>query len=527
MKRIKYIGFVLFVMINIFFMQGCMDIQLDIGKSIVPPENKRIPIKGTWKVENYKLREENMLSNNSTDNWLGKTAIFDDDSVVFGEENCVNPEYKMKNVIAKDYFLYTYKKNYKDLEVTSENVNVISITSNEKHFYDFIEIKENQLIVYIDDRFYYLTKTSDETDLFIVRKDKVNKIIPNKASLETEPDLLRSGVVIGLRSLNENTIEEQNEKDTFDQESVYRTLWISARNRKLYPILENPHLLVPRKSGFWTIGVVREEKESYIADEIYAIPMKKAIKSDETEKKHAMGIQDPKESKEKIRYTNIFRKILFVGNDYIISEYSKTSDLIGNRFKGNRYNRIQILPMDNMTNKKGMKVSDIVGEEGKEVFMHSAEAYLATLSKSEIENISPPTENNFTLARRNGHWIMKGRLYYRKPDSPNKFLEFNINMIPPYKLVHYDGLHVPWNKVKEKVPDAVDVYTSPNQDLAIVITKKEIYVYTMKNNVLSNKYLEKIQLRKDESIVMAEWATGSYVEKWQSILDDTAFAIND
>lgn len=499
MKKIKC-SWIVFV-ICILFLQGCVDVKLDIGESIEAPKNKLISIRGTWKVEKYDTKDY-ASKKEEINNWLGKTAIFNEEFVFLGEEICEKPEYKVKNIDAKDYFLYTYKRNYTDLSITNKDIEVISITSKEKHFYDFIRLKDDQLMVYIDDVFYYLSQISDVGEPKIEDKSIESENLSN-IEKKSEPKLLRSGVLIGLRSLD-------NDKES----ETYRTLWIGTKNRMLYPILENPNLLVPRKSGFWMVGKDRNLNDGYINDQLFAYPLEKDTKNKKSVQKAKKYIKD-KHMEEYDVQKNIIRKIVFVGNDYIATEYDRLENL-----QMNDLSRLQVRLMDNVEKNIGIKISDIAGDLGRDAFFNSAKGYITALSKSEVSRLNKPKEEYFKLERRNGHWIMKGRLYYKEENRKNDFLEFNISTMPPKKMVHYDELYITWNEVKAKVPKAIDAYTSPNKDFAIIVTKEYIYIYSLKNNRLSNKYMKKIKLKEGERIVMAEWATGSYVEKWNNFITD-------
>ncbi|MCT4607291.1 MAG: hypothetical protein N4A64_14540 [Marinisporobacter sp.] len=470
----------LILLVGTIFLQGCMDIKLDVGKSIQAPKNKVIPIKGTWKVEKYKAEKDDGQI------LLGKTAIFSERVAILGEEICEEPEYKVKNVDAKDYFLYTHKSAYNDIKVDGEKIEVISITSKDQYFYDFIRVKDRELIVCMEDEVYYLSKISDATN-----EERIDKYLQNKNRNEekNESNLVGSGVLIGLGSL-------QDEK----KEEIYRTVWIAAENKKLYPIKEIKELFVPRKSGFWMVGKNQTIQEEVKTDEIfsYSIAPNKVKENIEYKEKNVYKQHEVKE--------NVKRQILFVGNDYIATAYGKDiKNLAG----------LEMLLVDNV--KEGIKISDVVGNEGKDIFFNSAKGALSKLDISEVNSFYKPREKDFTLARRNGHWIMKGRLYNKKGE--NKFLEFNIQMIPPYKIVHYDHLYVSWNEVKKRVPQAKDIFTSPKKDIALVVTKEAIYVYAIKDNQLSYKYMKKIDLKENERIVMAEWATGSYVDRWNDTIN--------
>src|SRR5699024_7683203 len=88
-------------------------------------------------------------------------------------------------------------------------------------------------------------------------------------------------------------------------------------------------------------------------------------------------------------------------------------------------------------------------------------------------------------------------------------------IIPPKELVMYDELSVSWNEVKHRVPEALDVFTSPNEDIALILTHNNILIYTIDQGKLSKEYIRKIKLNDSEAVVMAEWATGKYIYTWE------------
>ena len=128
----------------------------------------------------------------------------------------------------------------------------------------------------------------------------------------------------------------------------------------------------------------------------------------------------------------------------------------------------------------------------------------------ELKGIVSVSEDNFTLERRNGNWTLKGRL-----NLGDRYEEFPIGLSPVGKLVNYDELHVTWDSIKERVPMALDAYTSPNKDLLIVVTGNFLMIYTIENGEISEKPVKKIDIKKGESVIMVEWATGGYVARWE------------
>ena len=152
--------------------------------------------------------------------------------------------------------MYKYKISSEYLNLTEEEGEVISISSNNQFFYEFIKYSEDELFFFNEDKFYFLRKVVDE-----VSKEEIERYISVEHSLMRisnieEVDTLRSGVLLGIKSYD---YDEINDEDNW----TYKTIWIRTNNRNISSIYEMDSLLVPRKKGFWTIDV-REIKMTIV-----------------------------------------------------------------------------------------------------------------------------------------------------------------------------------------------------------------------------------------------------------------------
>jgi hypothetical protein len=497
-------------------LHGCAEVRVNTEEAIVPPRNNFIPIKGAWRVESGMNPTENKQE--LANSLVGKQAVFDEHIALLGSEICENPEYKIRSVPSADYFLYTYQIPYKEIGLMEPTIEIVSITAKDKHFYDFIRIDDQQLVVHKDDAFFYLRYISPEVNARVV--DKINKkSIGNDPEIPVvESSLLRSGVLLGLRSPSQDVATGFHEEEWKGEKMNYRTLWIAAKNREIFSIEEAENLIIPRKSGFWIVESHRNTKDGYIQDYFTANPLDTG-----TEWTQMTGVflqwQDDKQRQTKYKEEetifpiNLFKQIRFVGDDYAAIEYRQPQ-----KNKGETKNYFQLVPIDNMNNRQGIDISDIAGDEGREILLNSAKGYLSNRNGNKIPSMEEQVrEDYFTLERRNGHWLMKGRLYYADREE-EPYVDYSINMIPPDKIVNYDELHISWNKIKDKVPEAIDAFVSPNKDMAIIITEKFIYIYELTKEELGGKPLEKVKLLDGEVVIMAEWATGNYVEKWKNFI---------
>lgn len=490
--------FAILIIMSMFFLQGCRQVDLNVEGKITAPTIKELPFQGTWKVERY-IEIDNTNTSQETENYIGKTAAFDTDIAVLGDESCNSPQYKIKSVSAEEYFLYKYKVNAGKLGIKEESVNVVTVSSNQQPFHEFIEINDTSMLVDENRGFLYMSKISDKAE---TSKQSVssNTGVSSKQTTDAKLDpLQKTGVFIGLRaSGTDNTL------------SSYRTLWIALKDKELRPVYEMKQLLVPRKKGFWEIDYLAQKSPDIFKATLYS----HAIIDEGAE-----FIPD---------YNNLLqedgiRDIVFVGNDYVGTEYSNI-DPVTLKVK----EKYQVLPIDNIKSGRGISISNVAGEDGLNALINSSQAFITSLDKSKSEFLEKnPSVDNFTLTRRNGQWIVTGRLNYLSPVDGKTSEYYNVYLMAPQKLINYDILKLPWNYIKEKVPEAVDVFTSPNKALAVVITKNSIEVYAIENDSLSEKPLRSIKLQKDETVIMAEWAGGEYMEKWEEVIRTRASEIKD
>lgn len=477
---------ILLTMIFTFLLSSCNTIDTGMLGKITAPKNSKNSMFGTWEIYKYKPGSTKGMSEAEASAWVGKPAVFSEDVSILGGESCIKPIYKVKNVSSIDYLLYQYKVSPVFLDILDKSIQAVSITSGNQFFHEFIKTGEKESIVYINGFFFYLKKTSDNVDSELAKKYTAGiELEAGKENPDGSP--LYSGVLLGLRSVKKTSLK------TSPMEFEYRTLWISSENKNPEKVLSSDGLFVPRKNGFWNIGVEHWPPDKLSGDKLFAHPADKEIpEAKDTSLLQARDTQ---------------KTILYVGNNYVSTEAAPLPGGTGTLY-------LEVLPIDNIDSAAPIKISDIAGENGRNALYDGAYSVIEGL-KGENRNLyGSPNEENFYLSRRNGHWIMRGRV------SPigkgNPFFDYNIKIIPPSRLVTYDDLCLSWNDIKTVVPDAIDAYTSPNRDMAIVLTATTLFVYTIENEGLSKSPSRKVQLRDKETAVMAEWCTGGYTSKWNN-----------
>ncbi|NLV87786.1 MAG: hypothetical protein GX021_00260 [Tissierellia bacterium] len=491
MKRARLI---IFGLVLLSMLTSCSNGKLQIKDSIVAPENRQPPLSGKWIIEDSIDSPYIKGVSDEEESLIGREVLFHDSAVVVDKDFILEPSFIYKNVNISDYLLYKYKISSEYLNLTEEEGEVISISSNNQFFYEFIKYSEDELFFFNEDKFYFLRKVVDE-----VSKEEIERYISVEHSLMRisnieEVDTLRSGVLLGIKSYD---YDEINDEDNW----TYKTIWIRTNNRNISSIYEMDSLLVPRKKGFWTIDVKRNKNDNSIIDEIKAIEKRKYPEEYFDDVKlftFEYGIEMDLASIE----PSIIKTILYIGNDYICVE---ETNLANNR------KALKTYPIDYLDNGKAIKISDVLGDEGLKTFVEGAQSIMKSDSSMFLD------EESFGLFRRNGYWIMKGRINYHV-DGEELYKDFNIKTIPPKELVNYDELVIPWNKIKSKIPEAIDAFTSPNEDIIIVVTRNNLQIYAIENNEISSKELGRVRLNSSDSIIMAEWSLGRYTTLWEEVI---------
>ncbi|HEY8362067.1 MAG TPA: hypothetical protein VIK77_04210 [Tissierellaceae bacterium] len=486
MKKIYIIIFLILPLV----LTSCSDGKFQIRANIVAPENQVPPISGKWAVEKSVDVPYRRGVSDDGDSLIGSEVLFHDSAVVVDKDYVLEPSFKYKNVKISDYLLYKYKISPEYLNLEDKEVEVISISSNNQFFYEFVKYSEDEMFFFNEDKFYFLKKTVDkiskeEIDRYITVEQNIMRI----SNIE-EIDTLRSGVLLGIKSY---VYDEINGEDNW----TYKTIWIRTNNRTLSSIYEMDNLLVPRRKGFWMINVERSSNGSII-DKINAVEKRK-YPEEYMEDVKLFSLNFNSEINFGSVEPSIIKNILYVGNDYISVEEINLN---------NNIRKLKTYPIDYLDNGKAVKISDILGNEGIKTFEDGARSIMKSDPNMFLD------EENFGLFRRNGYWIMKGRINYTSNED-QLYKDFNIKVIPPKDLVNYDELLISWNKIKSKIPEAIDAFTSPNEDILIVVTRNSLQIYAIENKEILPKELGRIKLNNSDSIIMAEWSLGRYTTLWE------------
>lgn len=448
---------------------GCVNPSWTTAGKIVPPVYEVCPLEGKWSVIE-ELGSDGYSSGKTSLGAAGSLLQFSREAAILSSNVWNQPTYKIKKVNAADYLMTRYTVLDSELASTSEKVEVVTVFADSNYLGEFMKIDDATVVSFIQNKVLLLHKIAAHAD--------DPRSIANASIDETDQYNKTgvSGIFIGLKT--------PSHKDY-----VYKTVWVAVDNKKLHPVLSRNDIYFPRQSGFWELQVKQEDNRAALSA-------------------HNMAEKDLAAAEK------VFTKTASSGSESIVIDY------VGNDYVAIENNtggitRRQVLPVDKLSSPIGIKVSDLLGPAGLKAYHGAREQAVQTLHSQGIASINADiNEDNYGLARKNGHWYLQGRVNYCGHHAPGT-MEFDIKLLPPANLVFYDALYPGWQSIKDRVPNALDAFTSPNKDIAVVKTKSKLYIFGINGEQLNSIPLGEITLDEGTTIIMAEWATGFYVDDWE------------
>ncbi|MDF3000839.1 MAG: hypothetical protein K0Q48_958 [Bacillota bacterium] len=507
-------GFLLLSVLFLMTLAGCADPPGASAGKIIPPPNQSSPLGGKWEIMQELGTSGYAIE--TTQQWTGGTVQFAEDGVEIGGHVWDRLTYKIKRVNAADYLMTKYIP-FTDVSISeSQEVDVITVYAASKYLGEFMKLSDEKMISFVQNKGLLLKKLSEEADSFLGFPDR------NAHDLYQDSIQGTSGILLGI-------------KIPYGSGYRYRTLWISTDYNDVHPVLASDQLFFPRTSGFWELQVQSVTEEGKTGNVLAARNV--TAKTLETHPNQSGGEEEENETSQvsipegkdaaqnsgkdapkdipkaadtdaakdaETEYEPAARVINYIGNNYIAIEKQTKEG-----------NRLQILPVDKLSMTTEIKIHDLMGHKGLSAYLSARERAVSELRKDGFSALEEAElGQNFGLVRKYGHWFLVGRINY-ETGGTFEHSDFDLKIIPPSNLIYYDTLVLSWHNIKDRVPDALDAFASPNRDVALVKTKNKIIVYQVVSEQLAETPLAEIDLQEGTNVIMAEWATGSYVDNWE------------
>lgn len=449
-----------------FILLFYLSTNIQFNEEILNTKSRTSPLAGTWTAKKYFCLDNCSLSDEDAKALLGTTIAFSENAIHTNNTTYKFPSYKVKLVNSDVYLWDNYRIKPSDIGINTNTIKIYSVTSKNFFLDDYIKINDNYIARSFNGVLLFYKKSNSNTDFNDDILSKPSKIILSKAQKDI---ISETGLVLGLRYKRNNGYS-------------YKTLFISdAYNKFTKPIQVND-LIVPRKSGFGKMCIDNSSNQTNILE----YPL--------------MKYSDTPSNLRKIQNVTLSTIDMadFVNNDYV--------------FLDNGCNSFYVFPLDDI-NSDTIAFSKIFGLYANNYLKKSAKLFLM---QKEKKSISEPNVNsldtNWGIIRRSGKWILRGRM----PAG-----DFDISFDIPKALTSYDNLYIPFSTIKQKYPDVTDVYDSINKDFLVVLTKSSLMVLPTNNNIIGLPVFT-INLSQNETVVMAQWCTGTYVNEWQKLFSNIA-----
>ncbi len=488
-RRIKK-GIVLIMGILLsFVLTGCRFGMNDVKASVLKPQSTGVSIEGHYVYQDVINLEEGKFVDET--NFRSFTAEFDLSGAQIGLEKVEMPRYISKLVNTFDYFLEKYRVNPSRLRITNENMEVVRISTSNRSFYEVFKLDDKNIAVVKGNNLIKLKKAEASGDAEEATEESAKTLDfgGSDEALSKEEAFFEpiAGVLIGLR-------EDRDENTGL---SDYRTLWIT-NDGEVQEVYEIDDILFPRKE-FWKMEVVSEEIEGETKERlnIYAIT----------------GTPSNISEKMEYNYPSANLDVSFVGNNYIsvlASDEEETDrDLMEDALT---------ISVDSYNSYNPVNINELDPKEGATAFINSLNQVIQR--NEELKNVPIAREdvlNNFILRRHHGYWMMESR-FVTKDEENSTVYKVPIALKPTENIVTYDDLTVPWVKIKERIPQAIDAFNAPGNSFLLVRTPRYLLMYKIEGvDEISREPLQAIEIKEDEQIIMAEWARGEFVKRWTDV----------
>lgn len=493
MKRILNLTYLILITA---LLTGCSFGVASMDRGIKIPEAVNIGIEGSYTFLSVVPIEG--AADLDESQFRGMTAYFDVNTARVGDEMISEPNYKVKLVGIYDFLLSKYRVNPARLNLQDEEMEVIDINTENTPFYQLFRLSDEIIGIIQGRNFIKFSRLSTETvasrEGVMSAAEKGTMGAVEDSSLEFQP---KAGVLIGLKTPR---------TEASGGASAYRTLWI-ANDGNVQFAYSAKDLLFPRKE-FFQLSVARNVSGDKVFESLTIKPVNRTVVMEDT----MNGF---------VATTERIIDIDFVGNDYIgISRTSSSANIPV------VLPEALILAVDKYLDYKGVTITELAGIEGEEALRRSYESAREKDSSIPAGYDMERLMENLSMQRRNGHWILTARVNSAR-NGGNRFYDFPVSIIPPQKLVTYDELDIPWHKVKEKIPEAIDVFNAPGNSFLLVRTPKYLMMFGITpDREISQEPLQVFAVKEEEEIVMAEWARGDFVDRWTEILSTTGTRVD-
>lgn len=296
-----------------------------------------------------------------------------------------------------------------------------------------------------------------------------------------------------------------------DSQQRFHSYWI-ARDGAQVQVTDGMRLLVPRKAGWWEIGILglTRMNSSARSEIVVAAPLGAHYR-----RSHVIPVSDDNTCPDEISTYSVS----WVGSDFAALHHAYESSCGAHPVSGEESFMVKLesLRREDEQTPAQLKLSEAAGESAVTAMKLGADvANTRAAQKSGEDDGTLPivaNENSWLVIRSKGHYHLLGTTSMEHGQGGDSY---DVPLDPPQLLVGGDALAVGWDAVLDKVPDATDAYTSPDGDLAVVVNSRYVSVFVVRDKKI-DKRLARFAI-ESASVIAAQWSTGANVDRWNETL---------
>lgn len=293
----------------------------------------------------------------------------------------------------------------------------------------------------------------------------------------------------------------------------FQTLLLVIEGDKMRVAVKAPHLYVPRKSGFWEVGIIwpsdlstERPNSSEKADDnegkqsaepiwlVWAAPIGTKPNFPKLTAEEANQVEDSGDEP-------LWFSMGWVGSNYLsvteqIGEYKNTS---------------MILSIDRIA-ENAPELPWTPNVPGS-VLQRDLDGCVDENSDFNTRDFLDGAEQQWSICRGKMRWEFTWGFGYSGGASRGYSTACATSLRPPRELVGNELGGFGWNQVLARVPDAQTAFASPDQSVVLVFSGTQVLALKRERGTLSAPFA-RVFLTGLDGILAGQWAMGKYADIW-------------
>lgn len=469
-----------FCLVSLLALSGCRVIggkDQDVIKTIEAPINKRLPLRGTWRVT--EIAETSKDARSKTAFSKGSELYLTSDLLGIGSFFTVNPTYSAKHVDLADYLVSRYPAGITISRYTDKEIDVLMVRDNDAVNLDIMRLDETHICFVHESRVYYLERISQDVAKDVIESytDMAAKA-PNNAFAQKDKVDLTTFVAIKQKRIDEN-------------EHPYYSY-------STYMIQDNQEYTHPRIFMMDQIFLPNQEGQAFQLS--YEI------------KRHSddHGVEEAK-----FTYKP-FSSIDLIGQDMLTDTANRSITYINSSFVSfdkpvyvspevTDFYKYELHNLNSLGSNAPFKISDLSKSTEENSFKEKILEQLTYIDPSgEIDPSKIQIDyENLGVVRTSSDWrYVTSQLWTTSTKTyPSRIF---IDLVTKVPVIDFAALGIPWTRVTNKQPLAKTAFTSTNKERLLIQTEDELQYYKLFGDTVKQSPEFSIQLPKHSEVIMID-----------------------